>query len=208
MIKKILWITVLGSNLINATEIVNKESNTTQVPTSTKNSGFYTGLSMGLLNWGGEVILNDGTTSKTFDVKTKDKPIMLKLGYVTESENRVEVYYKSDSIDVKENSTFNLYDTSTFGIDYQWGLSSLSTNEMLPYIRVGIGVGSAKIENASADLNAVDVDLGIGIHYQVATSTDISAGLYRRVVGISSDNSDATILSAMNGVEMGINYHF
>ena len=206
MTKKLLLSTLLLASVANATE--STESSIVSSG-STKASGWYAGVGIGVMNWGGEVTIDDGYYDTTYDVDTEDKPMMLKVGYVTESENRIELYFKNDSIEAEEQGThIDMYDTSTFGINYQWGISSLSTNEMLPYIRVGIGFGSAEAEGATVDLDAIDFDLGLGMHYQVAPNVDLSVGIYRRAVGISSENSDTTIISAVNGIEIGANYHF
>ena len=219
MMKKLLWAAILVGNVANASEAVNVETNSTKVSASgivpvvsnasTKASGWYAGVGMGLVNWGGSVTVDNGYSTQTIDNDTEDKPMMLKVGYVTQSENRVELYYKKDSIDTTNASNQDRpFDTSTFGINYQWGLSSLSTNEMLPYIRVGIGFGSGDADWIANDLNAIDFDIGLGVHYQVAPKIDVSAGIYRRAVGISTDNSDDSVIAAMNGVEIGANYHF
>lgn len=227
---KILLSSLLLATVVHATEVVNTtevkttaESTINETSTetvtekvsidgltaSTKDSGWYVGVSTGLLNWGGEVTIDDGYREKTYEVDTEDKPMMLKVGYVTESENRIELYYKSDSIEAEEDGrSLNLYDTSTFGINYQWGISSFSTNEMLPYISVGIGMGSGEIDGSSTDFDAVEVNLGLGVHYQVAQNIDISAGLYRRAIVIGADNSDLVIATALNGIEVGASYHF
>jgi hypothetical protein len=219
MIKRILLVTVLVANVANATEAVSVEANSTKINASgivpvvtsgsTRNSGWYAGAGIGLINWGGSVTIDNGYRDKTYDVDTEDKPMMLKIGYVTENENRIELYFKNDAIDAEENDEhIDMYDTSTFGINYQWGISSLSTNEILPYIRVGIGFGSADLEGATVDVDAIDFDLGLGVYYDVAPNIDLMVGVYRRAVGISSEESDTTIVSVINGLEFGANYHF
>lgn len=202
---KLLLSSVLLATIVHATENVSTE----RLTASTKDSGWYVGANIGLLNFGGEVMIDNGYNEETYDVDTEDKPMILKVGYVTESENRIELYFKNDSIEAEEQGThIDMYDTSTFGINYQWGISSLSTNEMLPYIRVGIGFGSAELEGKTVDFDAIDFDLGLGVHYQVTPNIDLSGGIYRRAVGINSESSDTIIISAVNGIEIGANYHF
>jgi len=208
---KLFLITLLLITSINAQEPANTESNQSVTPKTikTQHDGWYAGFNMGVINWGGEVIISTGYGDTTYDVDTEDKVMMLQVGYETTSENRIEFYYKTDSIKAKEeNRHLDMYDTSTFGINYQWGISSLSTDKLLPYIRVGIGFGSGELKNSTIDFDAVEFDLGVGIHYHVTDTIDISGGLYRRAIAIGNENSDNTIISALNGVEVGANYHF
>jgi hypothetical protein len=213
LLSSFLLISVLSAEELNATDanqsVVSTQKIEDTLGSTTRKSGFYAGVGMGLINFGGEVVIDDGYNDYTYDVDTEDKPMMIKIGYVTSNENRVEVYFKSDSIEADEaGSSINMYDTSTFGINYQWGISSLSTDKILPYIRVGIGFGSADIEGATVDVDAIDFDLGAGIYYEAAQNIDVMAGIYRRAVGVSSDESDTTIISSLNGLEFGVNYHF
>jgi opacity protein-like surface antigen len=218
--RKILLSSLLLLSVLNAEESTSKmvttDSNESKaskkveiIPTSSRKSGFYAGVGMGLINFGGEVVVDDGYNEYTYDVDTEDKPMMLKIGYITSNENRIEVYFKSDSIEAEENgNNINMYDTSTFGMNYQWGISSLSTEKILPYIRVGLGFGSADLEDTSVDVDAIDFDLGAGIYYDVTSNIDVMTGIYRRAVAISSDQSSTTIISTVNGLEFAVNYHF
>jgi len=127
---KLLLSSLLTVSIAFATEISN---------INTQLTGWYVGTSIGLTNFGGEVIFDNGDTRETSNVDTTDKPIVLNVGYVTDNDNRIELYYKNDSFeeDSKEGSD-KIYETSTFGINYQWGLSSLSSEKFLPYIGVGL----------------------------------------------------------------------
>ena len=170
---------------------------------NTRSTGWYGGVSMGLANMGGSITLSNNSTSRTFDEDTEDSPKIIKAGYVTKTENRIEAYLKKDSFGDSESKPF---DTSTFGLNYQWGISSLSTDKMLPYIRVGAGIGKAKIEGSNKDFDAAEFDLGAGVHYEVTENMDISTGVYRRAIGVS--HNDDSIITAVNGLEVGVNYHF
>ena len=208
---KLLLSSLLTVSVACATEISN-ETNTATVPTTssqthTQLTGWYAGTSIGLTNFGGEVLIDDGDTSETFDVDTTDKPIILNVGYITDSDNRIELYYKNDSF---ERDNASLYDTSTFGINYQWGLSSLSSEKFLPYIGVGLGFGSADFRGVDAD-TTVEFGLSVGMYYTVTPNIDVSAELYRRAVGVTfskPNRSDLSIITAVNGLEFGANYHF
>ena len=180
-----------------------------------RHSGWYGGVSAGVANSGGSVLessftwKNDMSTLMGFDKgDTKDSKVAIKAGYVTASENRIEVYYKEDSISIDSDivSVDDIFKTSTLGVNYQWGISSLSTEKMLPYVRVGAGAGTAE----DSDLNVIELDIGAGIHYKMTDNIELSAGLYRRaiMVGEDKDNNDGSIGTVFNGAELGVNYHF
>jgi opacity protein-like surface antigen len=173
---------------------------------STRTSGWYSGVSAGIVNSGGSIQISKEYKNKIYDADTKDSPIILKIGYVTEKENRVEAYYKKDSIgDTTKEKAFS---TSTFGLDYEWGLSSMSSEKILPYIRIGGGLGSASMKGSKLDLSAAEFDMGAGIHYAATNNIDISAGIYRRAIVVGEKNTTSSIGTAFNGIELGINYHF
>ena len=206
---KLLLSSLLTVSVACATEISNETNTTTATnsPTNTELTGWYAGASIGLTNFGGEVVFDNGETTKTFNEDTTDKPIILNIGYITDSENRIELYYKNDSF---EGESGDLYDTSTFGINYQWGLSSLSSEKFLPYIGVGLGFGSADFRGVDAD-TTVEFGLSVGMYYTVTPNIDVSAELYRRAVGVTfskPNRSDLSIITAVNGLEFGANYHF
>lgn len=170
---------------------------------NTRSEGWYGGISMGVANTGGSITVSDGSYSQTFDEDTEDSPKIIKIGKVTKSENRIEAYLKKDSIGDSESKGF---DTTTFGLNYQWGISSLSTEKMLPYIRVGAGIGKAKMEGSNKEYDAGEFGLGAGVHYEVTENMDISTGVYRRAIAVTNNNK--SIATAFNGFEIGVNYHF
>jgi len=214
---KLLLSSLLTVSVACATEISNETNTTTATnsPTNTELTGWYAGASIGLTNFGGEVVFDNGDNTETSNVDTTDKPIVLNVGYVTDNDNRIELYYKNDSFeeDSKEGSD-KIYETSTFGINYQWGLSSLSSEKFLPYIGVGLGYGSADLPKEAKPLDAdtaVEFALCVGMYYTVTPNIDVSAELYRRAVVVDFTNSglsDATVATAVNGLEFGVNYHF
>jgi len=215
MLKKILLATVVVVNVANATEV--KESGIVDVSSNTKSSGWYAGVGAGIVNWGGSFEVDNGISTTTHNGDVKDSPVLLKMGYITESENRVEVYYKKDSIDTKGGDRVRegeMYEISTFGLNYQWGISSLSSEKVLPYIRLGLGFGSSTSNYVEAkDGTVVELDLALGVYSEVATNIDVSAGIYRRAIVTVAENpdifSDDYITgAATNGIEIGLNYHF
>jgi len=218
--KKILLSSLLLVSAVNAEEttkaVVATDTNQSVIsekveimPSTTRKSGFYAGVGMGLINFGGSVEVDNGYRTTSIDKDTEDKPFSIKVGYLTESENRVELYYKTDSIDTENNlGNARNFDASLFGLNYQWGISSLSSDKLLPYIRLGLGFGSGTADFTTLDLTAVEVDLALGAYYEVAPNIDVSAGIYRRAVVFADDVSDDTIGIALNGIELGATYHF
>lgn len=180
---------------------------------NTRSSGWYTGISAGIANTGGSVMESDIPEKNEMSARlgfdkgdTEDSPITLKAGYVTANQNRIEAYYKEDSISIKSDvvTVDDMFKTSSLGVNYQWGISSLSTEKMLPYIRVGAGLGTAE----DSDLNVVELDVGAGIHYKVTNNMELSAGVYRRAIAVGKDEDVDSIGAVFNGAEVGFNYHF
>jgi len=79
---------------------------------------------------------------------------------------------------------------------------------------VGLGYGSADLPKEAKPLDAksaVEFALCVGMYYTVIPNIDVSAELYRRAVVVDFTNSglsDATVATAVNGLEFGVNYHF
>ena len=170
---------------------------------SMSSSKWYAGISTGVVNVGGNAVVDNGYSNRAFDIDTSDDPLTLKVGYVTESQNRIEVYYKDDSVGFEDDSID--IETSSFGINYQWGISSLASEKMIPYLRVGGGLGSATTEGES-DLTMAEFDMGAGVHYDMTDNLGLSAGVYRRAIAVA-DDYDNTLAAAMNGAELGINFY-
>ena len=169
---------------------------------NSRSSGWYAGLSTSVANVGGSAIVDNGYSNREFDIDTSDDPLTLKIGYVTESQNGIEAYYKDDSISFEGESLD--FQTSSFGANFQWGISSLSSEKMMPYFRVGGGLGSAKTEGAG-DLTMAEFDMGAGVHYDMTDNLGLSAGVYRRAIAVTDDYD--TVAAAMNGAELGVNFY-
>ena len=169
----------------------------------TQSSKWYAGMSTSVVNMGGSLAEDDGYSSQTYDVDTSDDPLTLKVGYITETQNRIEAYYKNDSFGPEDSSRH--IETSSFGANYQWGISSLASDKMMPYLRVGGGIGTAEFVGES-DLTMVELDVGAGVHYGMTDNLGLSAGVYRRAIAVA-DDYDNTLAAAMNGAELGINFY-
>ncbi|NEW61239.1 hypothetical protein GSY74_08080 [Sulfurovum sp. bin170] len=184
--------------------------------TTIEAGSWYIGTNIGLINFGGEVeVENDYTTYKS----TKDvdsSPFMLKFGYQKNNDNRTEFYLKKDNIEI----VGELFKTSTIGFNYEWGLSSMSKESILPYISLGIGVGNSSSKYlAYDDGTVIELALSGGVHYRINKNIDTTVGLFRRaLVNSVSDvatysyygyeSTDYLTTAVTNGIEVGISYHF
>ncbi|MCK5902044.1 MAG: hypothetical protein KAG28_02755 [Cocleimonas sp.] len=199
--KIILFISLSLFTFIHATESI------TTTP-SNKSNDWYVGVNSSMLNSGGSVLLSNGRKTETYDIETKDSPILLKIGSVSDSKNRTEIYYKKDSFNTA--TVKDIFKTSTVGLNYQWGITSLSSEKILPYLRMGGGIGSASMkgDNDHLELGVVELDMGAGIHYKIVDNISLSAGLYRRAIILGEDKTNNSVGTGFNGVEVGVNYHF
>jgi len=179
--------------------------------------GWYVGLNLGLTNFGGSLERSDGDKTYKFNEDVDSRPFMLKAGYLQSNDNRLEFYYKKDNMDIKGHEVFS---SSTIGIKSEWGISSLSQNRLLPYFTLGFGVGTSSSSQAIYDDGIVlELDIGLGIHYQVHKNIDATIGLFRRsmmniVSGVDTgsyyyeDSEDYSSLASVNGIEIGVSYYF
>lgn len=165
-------------------------------------SGWYAGVGMGTFNAGGSIgTLAKGTAGIRGD-DTADSPVILKVGYQMENRNRVEGYFKKDIIGADSLSVD--FDVSTVGMNYQWGLSSLASGSVIPYLRIGGGLGTADV--TGSDVVAAEIDLGAGLHVGLTDNLGLSAGVYRRSMALIDEDYDSSIGFSMNGGELGISY--
>ena len=178
---------------------------------------WYLGLNLGLMNFGGSFELTDDDRTYKSHEDVDSRPFMFKAGYLQSDDNRLEFYYKKDNIDIK---SYELFTTSTIGIKSEWGISSLKKNAILPYFTLGFGVGSSSSDaDIYDDGTVIELDIGLGIHYQAHRNVDVTVGLFRRsminiVSGVDDDSyySDESLdyssLASVNGIELGVSYHF
>jgi len=185
-----------------------------------KKNGWYIGSNIRVINFGGsgETIVTNNNRDKSTDYigNIQDMPINIKLGYITTGENRLEIYYQNDKI---KDEIQNILTSSILGFNYQFGLSSLSSTVILPFLRIGIGFGSTTLEkrgrrNEEKSDIAAEFNTALGIYFKVFNNFDISTAIYRKSLsGITLDENDdddksTTTVIVTNGVEIGFSYHF
>jgi len=173
-------------------------------------NGFYVGIDTTIANFGDQFLK---VTNKDKSIKTyKDIESVhcdLKIGYQHYDGNRVELYYRNNQIDTKAGDIT----TETFGINYEWAFSSLSSQAVTPYLLIGIGGGKASSKKIKAIDNAEagEGSLGIGIHYQYNQNVDLQLGYTATSTGFDNfDNKtvDETSTIDQDKVVLGISYKF
>jgi len=178
---------------------------------------FYGGIDGGFLSFGGdslhiETVVNDKSQNKQTFSDISGAPITLSAGYQHFNGNRIEIYAKYDDIDT-DGGTIS---TNTYGINYQFGFASLSDGgKLMPYLLIGAGTGTAdakkfkKIDNA----DIVEVNLGVGIHYQFSEAIYGSFSylnntmIFDNVKDSKSNTLDISDLTS-NTLHVGVEYHF
>ncbi|GEM_PF-6639896 len=150
--------------------------------------GFYVGVDGALLSFKKDsmkVEKSDKSRTTYHDIKSSHYGA-LKVGYQHFKHNRVELYFRKNKLDSREGDIT----LESYGVNYEWGFSSLSTQSLMPYLAVGVGVG----KSSSDELEPIDnvgigeVSFDIGVHYQFTTNIDAQIG-YRRINTIF-DNLD------------------
>ncbi len=146
------------------------------------------------------------------------EPIEVKIGYKHFNNNRIEVFRRNTDIVLEDGKSGTIV-SKTIGLNYEWGINSLasSNKKMMPFVSVGVGWGdsSSKSENVQLKTSdSLELDAGVGIHYQFGNHVDTTLGLFRRKItltesaGNNSDRvfTDGDITTTM--LNVGISYHF
>ena len=172
--------------------------------------GFYMGADFTLASFGDQslkITNNDKSTTNYKNIDTSHGAI--KVGYQHFDGNRVEIYYKNNTIDTKAGDITS----ETVGINYEWALSSLASETITPYILVGLGGGEATSKKIKA-IDGAEVgegSLGVGIHYQYNENLDFQLGYL--VTGTGFDkfddkNVDETSNIDQDKIILGLSYKF
>jgi len=172
--------------------------------------GFYIGAETTIAGFGDEslkVTNKDKTTTTYKDIEYGHCNI--KVGYQHFQGNRVEFYYRYNNLDPKVGDIT----TKTFGINYEWALSSLSTEKVVPYILIGFGGGKA----SSSKVKSIDKaevgegNLGFGVRYQFNQNIDMQVGYKHTATGFDkfdNDTTDKTSTIDQNSMMLGVAYKF
>jgi len=181
------------------------------VTTYANSDGFYIGANASLIPLGDE--------SMTLEYKDKPKityndisayNFSLKTGYQHFKGNRVELYYRQNELDTKEGDI----STQTFGVNYEWGFSSLSSDKLLPYASVGFGVGKASSKKLKTvdDVDVGEINFGLGVHYQFNENIDFQVGYEHISTAFIISDNDKNAKSepgvGQNNVMASVSYKF
>jgi len=185
-----------------------------------RDDGFYTGISAGVIKLGGdsyeETSISTGTSNTTTYKDVESSSLTLKIGYQHFKNNRVEIYRRRNDIDTDSGKV----SSDTVGINYEWGFSSLTApnnKKLLPYISFGYGKGSASTNSTRLKLvstDASEVELGLGVHYQIGRHLDTTIGYYHRSTSLddnhipTASNNFFDANATTNSIEAGVSYHF
>ena len=200
LLKSIVILTLTTSNYLSA---------------ETSSNGFYIGLDTAFINMGKDTI--DITTYDS-DENQKSKKIYrdvtsinygFKVGYQHFDKNRVEILIN----DKKINTDVGDITATTVGLNYEWGFTSFSSGNVLPYFLVGVDAGEAKFndfELADKTVDTFGLNLGLGIRYHVNENIDAKIGYIHSSTAFGDFEDDKGDITAINQdkVDFGITYKF
>jgi len=181
----------------------------------TNSDGFYIGVDTAFINMGKDTL--DITTYDSDENQKSKKHYRdvtsinygFKVGYQHFDKNRVEILIN----DKKINTDVGDITATTFGLNYEWGFTSWSSGNVLPYFLVGVDAGQAKFRNFKLPDKKVDtfgVNFGLGIHYSVNENIDAKIGYIHSSTAFGDFENDKGDITAINQdkVDFGITHRF
>jgi len=143
------------------------------------------------------------------------EPIEVKIGYKHLNNNRIEVFRRNTDIILEDGKNGTIV-SKTVGLNYELGINSLasSNKKVMPFVSVGVGWGDASSKSEHVHLktsDSLELDAGVGVHYQLGKHVDTTLGLFRRKITLTGNNTerlftDGNITTTM--INVGISYHF
>jgi hypothetical protein len=195
--KKILIISIAFVGLLSAGE-----------PDFSRTNGWYLGLDVSTASGSGSI--SDGSAT-IGGLDTKSTPITLKVGYLKENQDRVDIYYKKSNITWGFPDPVGDYevDVSSYGLNYNITIVTLSNEMILPFVRLGFGFGSASSgEDDNFDSASVfELNTALGAYFKAHDKIDVTAAVTRTGVAIAGKNT-AVLGAGLTGLELGVSYHF
>ena len=186
-----------------------------------KQDGFYVGIEMfrgsGTRSW--KITDSDSSISTETEKNIEFSQQTLKVGMLVEG-NRVYLGITTGKdVTIKGTSQYKDGGSIDFGFDLVF--DSLydpdASSNFLPFLRASTALGfyeylkedKADYEDDSA--TTVELRVGAGMNYQINRKLELAAS-FERLVSIQTfenpNNNTVTITDAVNGVALGINYHF
>jgi opacity protein-like surface antigen len=178
--------------------------------TLANDNGFYIGVDTSIISFGDQSlkITNEDKSTKNYkDIESCHGDI--KVGYQHFDGNRVELYYRHNELDTKAGDIT----TQTYGINYEWAFSSLSSETITPYLLIGFGGGEASSSKITAVDNAEtgEGSFGLGIHYQYNKNVDFQIGYTATSTGFDGfddEEIDKTSTIDQDKIMVGLSYKF
>ncbi len=133
----------------------------------------------------------------------------LSLGYVFDSNNRFEISSATFTVDELEDLTIE-------GIDFNWiwtmGSKEVQSGNMRPYLLFGFGSYTISDDYYDDTIDAIGVNLGLGIMYPVGDALEIDLGYHIKSIGWdvtdSSGDSVATDTFTISGLNISLRLKF
>ncbi len=172
--------------------------------------GLYIGVDTSIVSFEKETlkVTNKDKSTKTYkDVESTHCSIQ--VGYQHFDNNRVELYFRDRTLDTKVGDI----SSKTFGLNYEWGFSSISTEKIMPYALIGVGAGessSSKLKHLDK-ADVIEVNFGAGIHYQFNQNIDLKVGYSHTDTAFGDfDDKETDEMSdiAQDSIVLGLAYKF
>ncbi len=146
------------------------------------------------------------------------EPVEVKIGYKHLNNNRIEVFRRNTDITLEDGKSGTIV-SKTIGLNYELGVGSLasSNKKVMPFISVGVGWGDASSTSENVHLktsDSLELDAGVGVHYQLGKHVDTTLGLFRRKITLTEkagNNTDRVFTAGditTTMINVGISYHF
>ena len=201
---------------------------TASLQASPRENGFYVGLSTACCSGASDYFETTADINASGNhVNIKEKPyrnstiwpLELKIGYKHYNNNRLELFRRNTDIDVDDGDKGTIT-SKVIGINYEWGFTSLSSKnkKFLPFASLGYGWGNASTRSNQLSLKRSDsheLDLAVGVHYQLGKHFDTTLGLYHRDIILLEDGTQRNVNHvftdgdiAATTLNAGISYHF
>jgi len=172
--------------------------------------GFYIGAETSIISFGKESleVTKKNKSKKTYkDVESTHCNIQ--VGYQHFDNNRVELYYRNRNLETKVGDI----SAKTFGVNYEWGFSSIATEKIMPYALIGVGTGestSSKVKHIDK-ADVIEVNFGAGIHYQYNENIDLKVGYNHTDTAFGDfDDKETDEMSdiGQDSIVLGVTYKF
>jgi len=146
----------------------------------------------------------------------------LKIGFGKLGENRLTIDLTSGR-DITDSTSGDSYYKEGTGVGLTWDIvmssmyKSASASNLLPFLRLGFGIGTYeyldeyKYLYAEDTVSTVEFKWGIGVYYQINKTFELSASYDSQTAALAYENASGDkweITDQVGGVAIGFNVHF